>query len=207
MKKTSSPKAVRIVNFTRYIYHCAALLLAIVMLSACSISNMYAKFYTGSSAYDAARAAAFPTGQDVFAFTADYFPSSITQSMTVNDSGDIMFIQASNCSITPAKAVSEVDLKYSITIESTGNLPFKYILKFKKYTAEKTDKDASVTDTTGVEFDFLDGSSVTFDGGVLPAGYRQNHEYYLEIVWDDRSAEYADTPELINITINYTQID
>lgn len=92
---------------------------------------------------------------------------------------------------------SDVNLDYSITVASTGNLPLSYTLQCGGISAGNGTGIVSQTVATGSEI----------SGGLLPGGKQVTHNYTLIVAWpaENNSAEYADEIDLITVTVKAVQ--
>lgn len=97
--------------------------------------------------------------------------------------------------------VSEVSQKYSITVETTGNLPLQY-----KISQDSGDSSAGGTKIQDGELT-LTGGRVTLEGGSMPHSSETKHTYKLTVYWssDQNEAAYADEIDMVAITVNSKQ--
>ncbi|GAA6292375.1 hypothetical protein F220043C3_08090 [Enterocloster asparagiformis] len=96
--------------------------------------------------------------------------------------------------------VSQVGQEYSITVETTGNLPLEFRL-----TADGTLTGGSLAGTGSLAF--TDGKSVV-EGGFLPHSEKTAHRYELTVSWpSDGKNEfvYADEIDLVTVTVDAKQ--
>ncbi len=111
-------------------------------------------------------------------------------------------------------AVSEVALDYGIKVDTTGNLPLKFVL-----TAEKAagTEDLGTTVTVGETGEILKGinSQILGDGTFPLAEKRQEHTYTLTVTWpaektdanyaSQADAGYADEIDVVTVTVRARQ--
>ncbi len=199
-------------GISRYLYHYIALLLSVIMLLSCALSGMYAKYVTkGSPASDEARVASYTTTNTEFRLYDDGggMDETFTQSIPISVNKNVYTILVANCSGTSASGnVSEVAIGYKIKVETLQNLPLKYTIKYVRTSGPSADGDAYVTNSQGAVLNSETASEIILDGGVMPAGVRRNHVYSIHIEWgENKSSDFADTPEMIKVTVEATQID
>lgn len=96
--------------------------------------------------------------------------------------------------------ISEVGQNYSITVETTDNLPLKFTLSAK---AESGSSGLGNTVNTGI-LSFSDGKAV-LEGGFLPHSVETKHTYVLTVLLPVSNAEYADEIDLITVTVQAEQ--
>ena len=97
--------------------------------------------------------------------------------------------------------VSQVGQEYSITVETTGNLPLKFVL-----TPDGASSGGSLAKTGSGSLTFTDGKSVV-EGGFLPHS-ETTHSYELTVSWpNDEKNEfvYADEIDLVTVTVDAKQ--
>ena len=98
--------------------------------------------------------------------------------------------------------VSQVGQEYSITVETTGNLPLKFVL-----TPDGASSGGSLAKTGSGSLTFTDGKSVV-KGGFLPHTEETTHSYELTVSWpNDEKNEfvYADEIDLVTVTVDAKQ--
>lgn len=98
-------------------------------------------------------------------------------------------------------AVSEAAQNYSITVETTENLPLQY----------KISQDSGDSSTGGAQIQdgdlTLAGGKVILEGGSLPHSDETKHTYILTVHWpsDQNEVKYADEIDMVTITVNSRQ--
>lgn len=103
--------------------------------------------------------------------------------------------------------ISDVAQNYSVTVKSTGNLPFVFQL-----TADSGKGTAGGTAVTAPDpLVFTDGAAEV-SGGFLPHTKETVHAYILTVSWpvdeqstDSADAKYADEIDLVTLTVNAQQ--
>ncbi|RGY96823.1 hypothetical protein [Clostridium sp. AM58-1XD] len=99
--------------------------------------------------------------------------------------------------------VSEVSQKYSITVDTTGNLPLKFQID-----AGSGLPSGSLVNTG--ELAVTAGKART-EGGFLPHSSETVHNYVLKVSWpegnDNNSSDYADEIDLVTVTVNAEQAE
>ncbi|NLW70209.1 MAG: hypothetical protein GX061_03920 [Eubacteriaceae bacterium] len=97
---------------------------------------------------------------------------------------------------------SEVTLEYTVTVETTGNLPLTFSLQCTGTGNKGTGigADPPVTLTPGTA-----SSSI----GTLPAGINTTHSYTLTATWPSASdaPKYADEADAIRVKVNAIQAE
>lgn len=106
-------------------------------------------------------------------------------------------------SITNTKdnRVSEVSQEYSVTVETTGNLPLTFALS-------PQDNIPSSVGTVIPEQNLTIGSEkVTASGGTLPHSVTETHTYRLTVTWppDANLTVYKDEIDLVTLTVDAHQ--
>lgn len=93
--------------------------------------------------------------------------------------------------------VSEVSQEYSITINTTGNLPLEYVLS-------STGGGAGTVVTKPVG----SSSSLEWTGGELPHSAKTEHSYTLTVTWpeDKNDSAYADEIDSVTLTVDAKQV-
>lgn len=91
--------------------------------------------------------------------------------------------------------ISEVTQSYTITIETTGNLPLTYALS----TGDTPDTDHALTNKR---------DALMWEGGILPHSVPATHTYMLSVSWPTGSASpyLADEIDLVAVTIDAQQV-
>ncbi len=197
-------------NFRFDIYYCVALLLSFSIIISYAISGMFAKYTTGASGSDSARVATY------------YFD--------INNKGEQSFTLELPNRNYPAEGGgesywlefdvsnggrSEVAIKYTITIESMGNIPFVCEFKYwydgitTKYSDVNRDENGNTVGTLAKGLPKSGGTTTV--AGTMPAGILADHNYVLDLhrSSDDeaRSYFYSEEIDYVTIRINAEQID
>lgn len=115
--------------------------------------------------------------------------------------GESVKIDVAVSNVEEGNLTSEVTQDYSITVETTGNLPLKFTLVKKNSTAEGS---YVKLDTPTVE---SNGNSTTWPGGQMPHSVITTHDYVLTVQWpnDSKSDDYADEIDYITLTVDAKQ--
>ena len=94
-----------------------------------------------------------------------------------------------------------MEQKYSLTVETTGNLPLQY--EISEGISTSADKGAVIPPA---KLTFENGKAVA-DGGVLPHTEEVSHTYTLKVTWPkaEDGASYTDEIDLVTLTINAEQ--
>lgn len=94
---------------------------------------------------------------------------------------------------------SEVTQDYSVTVETTGNLPLEFTLEKKS-----ADANGTYVDTTAIE---STENTKIWTGGQMQHTTIETHGYVLTVKWkeNETSAEYADEIDKITLTVDATQ--
>lgn len=114
--------------------------------------------------------------------------------------GDNIGIDVKVSNMDANNKISEVTQDYSITIDTTGNLPLKFTLAGKNTTAKGT----YVNTTTLSE---NTGNQVVWSGGQMPHSEIAQHEYTLNVTWEqsNNNDEFANEIDCITLTIDAKQ--
>jgi hypothetical protein len=158
----------------------AAAMLCLVLISGWAISGVLAKYVTGGSSGDSANVAAFSVTEGAFETKSiDLLPGSGTQ----NDKNTFDITVTNN---------SEVAVKYTFTMELTGNLPLKIATANKEELTKGNDSDGNMTWSTNVA-----------------AGENSTNNYTFYPVWDSskNSYIYSGGVESIQVTVSAEQED
>lgn len=104
-----------------------------------------------------------------------------------------------------SKKVSEVSQEYSITINTTGNLPLQYELSGE---LSGTGEGAGTVVTKQAGGGSSLDSSLVWTGGELPHSTKTAHTYTLTVDWpaDKNDSAYADEIDLVTLTVDAKQV-
>lgn len=103
--------------------------------------------------------------------------------------------------------VSEVAQEYSITLQTTGNLPLTYSLK--KSSTENSLGTSVGMPTGGSDTGADTGKQIVWDGGLLPyAAGGVTHTYELTVTWpvDKNAPQYADEVDAVSLIVDAQQV-
>lgn len=101
--------------------------------------------------------------------------------------------------------VSEVGQEYSITIDTTGNLPLTYTIDSDTAASESGEYVTAVNEASG-------GTNHKWTGGVLPySADGVTHTYTLTVTWlesgDVDNSAYSDEIDQVTLTVDAKQIE
>ncbi len=168
----------------------AGVLLVLVMISAYSISGLYARYTTSAEGSDSAKVAKW-----VF---------NVYEEKTVEIAVDQIKTPGNFCEYTfsisngDGTTVSEVTQKFVVKLEQFGTLPLQYELEeLNEDGTEKETKTASASDV-GI---------ITFLGN-FETNTAKTIKYKLRIEWPDTSKAYVeDGLTVVYLTVRSEQID
>lgn len=96
------------------------------------------------------------------------------------------------------KLVSEVAQEYSITINTTGNLPLNYEITCNNGSSSS---DAAAADVGSYVAPPSEGDSNIWTGGFLPTGAEATHRYTLKVTWPKEKNDYLYSDEIDLVTL------
>ena len=101
--------------------------------------------------------------------------------------------------------ISEVAQSYSITVDTTGNLPLEFVLSLDP--ASTVQGKTLVNSSAPAALTFTNNKSV-MEGGELPPAISSSHDYILTISWPEgqNGAVYSGEIDLVTLTVKAQQI-
>lgn len=174
------------------VFHIAALLVCLVLVTTYLLSGAYSKFYSGASGGDSARVTRFSPK-----FTSEKVISVNHQTPGYNDK--IPFTVQN----TSDDNVSEVAMKYRIVVKTTGNIPLKFTL---------LDNDENQLNLDPWDCDGKSGEReyyYTNDTLVFGVGTKETAHYKLKIEWPDdrKDARFSGMTDAVYLSAEFEQID
>lgn len=164
-----------------------AVLLLAVLLTSHAVGGVMARYTASGASADEARVALFAHDE-----TIDL--SNVATSLVPGSSYDVA-LSVSNAN---SSKVSEVAQRYSIEVETSGNLPITYTLL----------RDGATVGTFS-ESSATHAETFQTDNMAFAAGVSAMHNYTLRVAWDASAngSRYADISDFLQVNINVTQID
>lgn len=168
-----------------------ALALSVVILGLSLVGVTMAKYVSGASGGDSAAVAVFApsllTGSDI-----DF--------SSVQKPGDSKTVQFTVRNYT-GETVSEVAMRYRITLRTTGNLPLVFTLADGESTVAVWDCDGKSGQITFPE--------TALASMVFGTDTKQEHSYQLTAEWksDRNGAAFAGLSDAVYISVEWEQID
>lgn len=96
-------------------------------------------------------------------------------------------------------------LDYTVRVETTGNLPLKFVLRGQTgEIAENNQPAGSLSPVSGQEHVWEAAG-----GKLPPAGERKQHKYELAVTWDETAEglDYSHEIDMVTVTVTTTQAD
>jgi len=173
------------------IYIIGVLLLALAVASLGMIATSYARFASQAEGTGLTRVALWGSGTDIESLNIDVSGLAPGREMEYN-------FELTN---SVEGKVSQVEQAYSLTVETTGNLPLLY--EIAEGVSTPTGKGTVITPK---QLTFENGKAMA-EGGVLPHTEKASHTYTLKVTWPSGEdiAEYADEIDLVTLTISAEQ--
>lgn len=102
--------------------------------------------------------------------------------------------------------VSQVAQDYTVSVETTGNLPLEFILT--PTGTAPTDSKFVTTDGSDGKLNLSSGNTAVANGGFLPYITPVTHKYTLTVSWPDGAvdSDYAEEIDLVTLVISAKQV-